>query len=454
MDIKIKIFITLFIAYAFFTNFYLTTNDAPRFSLTAAIVEEQRFEIDSFLNKSIVLPSWYPKGLLIWGAIDFAEYNGHIYSDKAPLGSFLAIPIYSTVRLFTSDIGILAYFCSLFVSGLLTTLTAVLIYDIGRYFTKNDDMRLLVALGYGLGTMAFFYGTIFFSHATTTFFGFIAFYLLFKVKRKDLGDNSMIMAGIFAAFTTMSDYYALITVLGLFVYCLSFCKKTQILKFLGGFSIAISLLLIYHYIIFDDPFTPPYKYVVTFKAEQEQGFYGVTVPKLDAIIGLTISPYRGLFFYNPLLLLSVLYLPMLYRRHKTETMLIFFICIGFFFFNASYSVWGGGICVGPRHLLPVIPFLMLPLFVIDTNRGKKWFKRFLLVSLLINFVYVQSRMNLVAIDMGVLTIDLPIISDISNALNQLLLSYGFGLPSYSSILIIVILSMLWFREIPKKINDG
>ena len=75
MDNGTKIFLTLFLTYAFFTNTYLTTNDASRFSLTAAIVEEHSLVIDSYLDT--VISKW-------WFAKDYAVFDGRRYSDKAP----------------------------------------------------------------------------------------------------------------------------------------------------------------------------------------------------------------------------------------------------------------------------------------------------------------------------------------------------------------------------------
>lgn len=447
MRVYFKIFITLFIVYAFFTNFYLTTNDAPRFSLTAALVEEHRLEIDSFLNKSIVQPPGYNEDLLRWGLVDYAVYNGHIYSDKAPLGSFLAIPVYYVTRLFTSDTRILAYFVSLFVSGTLTALTAVLIYQIGRYFTGNDNLRLMTAFAYGLGTIAFPYGTIFFSHAITTFLEFGAFYILYTVKKGNLPSTYLYVSGFFAALGVLSDYYAVLIAICLLVYCFSFSKRDT-LRFIIPFILILSLLLPYHYIIFNDPFTFPHRFHGTFKERHNQGFYGITKPHPEAFFGLTFSPYKGLFFYNPILIFSLLLFIRFLRKYREEAILIGAISISVFVLNASYLDWGGGVCIGPRHLCPIIPFLFLPLFEVkNTGKEKKGFMVLFLMSLLINFLYIHSRMNLIAVETKFFTLDIPLIHNASNAVNQLLLSYDVVLSLLSSVLIVFLSFIIWSREL-------
>jgi len=451
MGYSLKIFVSLFIAYAFFTNFYLTTNDNPRFSLTAAIAEEHRFMIDSFYNRSFGQLSWDPNDLTLhrtwWNNVDYTVFNGHVYSDKAPMGSFLAVPFYFVARLLTSDPGVLEFICSLFVSGLLTALTGVFIYRIGGYLTDDEGLRVIVALSYGLGSMAFSYATVFFPHNISAFFVFGCFFVLFLVKRKRLSDNYIFLAGFLAASAALSDYYMLLVGFCLLVYCFSFARGS-VAKFMIPFVLTLLLLPLYHYALFGNPLVFPLNYHATFNQEHSQGFYGVLEPNLDVAVRLLFSPYKSVFFFNPLLILSVILFPRFYRAHRLEALVVASVSILLFVFNDMYYAWDGGSCVGPRHLCALIPFMLLPLF----SLRRKGFEQnllifFFILGLAINFIYVNSRMHVLPLDLGPFVVDVPIIPMASNALNQAFLHYGVALSFTTGIVIAFFLYVLWSKEL-------
>ena len=94
---EIKIFITFFLIYSFFIH-WPGMNENSRFFLTRAIVDEGRFEIESFYNQTA----------------DRSYYNGHCYSDKEPGLSFFTVPLISTADSI-SDLSILSnVFLSIF----------------------------------------------------------------------------------------------------------------------------------------------------------------------------------------------------------------------------------------------------------------------------------------------------------------------------------------------------
>lgn len=86
-----------------------------------------------------------------------------------------------------------------------------------------------------------------------------------------------------------------------------------------------------------------------------------TVPMrmLRAFTGITISPYKGLFWYSPVLLLGLGAAYWFIRRHKWEGWAALLIVAAHLAGYSRYNYWSGGVAWGMRYLLPVIPFLVI-----------------------------------------------------------------------------------------------
>lgn len=77
------------------------------------------------------------------------------------------------------------------------------------------------------------------------------------------------------------------------------------------------------------------------------------------LFGLLLSPGKGLVFYSPLVLLSVIGLPAAWRTARRTTALLVAVSASVTLLSAKYPVWHGGFCYGPRYLVPLIPLLAL-----------------------------------------------------------------------------------------------
>ena len=87
---------------------------------------------------------------------------------------------------------------------------------------------------------------------------------------------------------------------------------------------------------------------------------------LRGLLGLSISPYKGLFWYAPALLLGIVGAFSFTRRYPWEGMAFLLLIAGHFLGYSRYNFWSGGVAWGSRYMLPVIPFLILlsgPIFV-------------------------------------------------------------------------------------------
>jgi hypothetical protein len=81
---------------------------------------------------------------------------------------------------------------------------------------------------------------------------------------------------------------------------------------------------------------------------------------------------KGLFVFNPLALLGLVGLALLWRRNRPLAVLFLLLIVTRILFFSKWSVWDGGWCWGPRFLLPILPLLMLAAVEVlrETDRRK------------------------------------------------------------------------------------
>lgn len=359
---SVRVFLTVLIACAFFTNTYLTTNDASRFSLTAALVDCGSAEITDILPR-VISPGWKIK--------DFAELDGRIYSDKAPLGSFVAIPVYWAASRAGLPFPWVAFFVSLFTSGLATAGTAVLIYKIAALWTFEERKRVTLALTYGLGTMALFYGTVFFSSALTAFLCAASFFCLSKVWFSPKPAGWAALGGLLAGAAVLSDYYAGIAAVCLLGYGFADRRRRPV-PLLLGFAVPIALLFLYHDLVFGAPWPLSYHYGMLYKSLHSKGFYGVTPPGIGHLKHLAAMLFSlkkhewGFFFTNLPVLFSVWYFRK-FLKFRREAMLVLVMSAGFLYLNASESWFDA---YSARFFMPLLPFLILPMVFANFGRRR------------------------------------------------------------------------------------
>jgi hypothetical protein len=97
--------------------------------------------------------------------------------------------------------------------------------------------------------------------------------------------------------------------------------------------------------------------------------FGFSTPLPKGLFGLWLSPGVGLFVYTPILLMSVIAWRWFYQRWPMEAILILALFLLRSVFFGRYWAWEGGATWGPRHLVPLIPLLLVPVGFLPR---KKW----------------------------------------------------------------------------------
>ena len=88
-----------------------------------------------------------------------------------------------------------------------------------------------------------------------------------------------------------------------------------------------------------------------------------TNPLTTGLYGLALSPGKGLFAYNPFLLLAIPGAVALWRRDRAAAALLVWVMLDRALLYARWSDWAGGVSWGPRFLMPAVgPFAMLAVY--------------------------------------------------------------------------------------------
>jgi len=359
----------LFLTLITFAYFYQASdhNTAARFDLIRSLLEQHTVSIDAYCG---------------FNTADLVHLNDHYYSNKAPGGSLTGIVpwVVSLIiaRPFASNPdfywAMVTYLATILTDGLAVSITCVLIYRIALVLGSGEGKAVAAAITLAVGTIMFPHATEFAGEPIATAAVVGSFYILL---RKEHDPWDVFLSGLLAGWGGLCDYLTILISIILALYALYRLRGKLLVLWIVGATIVAALLLTYDWVAFGKPFFLSYEaYMLPgsdrFEA-QAKGFAGVTYPHWEVLYQVLIGTERGLFFCNPVLLLTI---PGLYyfwrdRSHRAEFVVVFSSIIIFILVNASYGdsviYWGGGTATGPRHMLPVIPFMALVLVYLPSR---------------------------------------------------------------------------------------
>lgn len=320
---------------------------------------------------------------------DKAIFRGVYYSDKLPGFSLLAtlpdIAVKTVFRLPSHPLNQAAfrywaadYWVTLLTSGLLTACTSALLVLWAGELGCSRRQAALVGLAYGLATPAYVYATLAYGHQVSAFALFASFYLLSRKGRPGEARRAL-GAGFLAAFAAVVELQVgpVAAILGfyLLVQCLTRNRRVDALAYFAvGALIPTLILVFYNQLAFGSPWQMGYFHHATREFAQvhsPKNPLGLRAPDWSKVFPLLCGRHRGLLFYAPILLLSLPgWIVLLARRAWELAAVSFLVVAAVILVNLSYPEWTGGWSTGPRLLVPLLPFAMLPVAASLAGRSK------------------------------------------------------------------------------------
>jgi hypothetical protein len=335
--------------------------EMPRLFQTVEMFEHRTFALDASLLK-----------LQGGSMIDVVRAtNGHLYPNKAPGSSLLAIPGYAALRAFCAilhpgagpQLSEIMWVCRFTTATVPFLAAALLMWALLRRFASRP-VAFAALMATTFGSMMFPTSLLLFSSvgAAASILG--AFYLLAS---KNLREAHVLGAGALCGLAILFDYESVlgIAVVAAMAYYRATRKWRSCLWFVVALAPSIAFLCFYHWKCFGGPFRTGYS-----ELSPEQRPVLLKGPNEAALYDVLLSPSNGLFTLMPWTLAALVGggLGLCSRKHgRLRELLVpgIVLAVGVILFTGSISkdlaprVHIGGWSVGPRYMMIGVPFLGL-----------------------------------------------------------------------------------------------
>ncbi len=289
----------------------------------------------------------------VWFPDDLQIKQGYIYS-------IVYLPFYAlgdALSAFSPDLNTewIHRKCLCWMNTVITGLTIFLLSMVIHLLGYSKKARIMAPLIYGFSTLAFNYARYDYNKCLAAFLLLLTFYFALRFIYENTLFHAMVCGLALAFLATLRLEMAIVAPLLLWIfYAIKGTTADRIKRsaaFLVPVLIGVAWVLLYNWFYWQSDIAGGYK---------GEGFQ---INPFPGLIGFLFSPGKNIWLFNPVLLALPFALRHFQTRHRD--MFKFNLWCGFillpFVLYCFWGNWWGGWGWGPRHLVPLMPLLVIPL---------------------------------------------------------------------------------------------
>jgi hypothetical protein len=258
-------------------------------------------------------------------------------------------------------------FFSTLVNSFAVAFLILIFFNFCYRLTNSKEKAFVSTLLLGNASIIWVYSGAFWSQTIVALCLFAAFYFIY-VSKEENNIKFLIYAGIFAGYSYITRHDSVLSLpfFVFYVISMNWGEKKEILKRFSFFVLPLFIFLFlqlgWNYHRFGSMLaasvgSPTFKLL----------FFNRNLPVL--LFGFS----KSIFLFSLPLILSIIGFKKFFKEHKLETVTLTGISLTYLI---AFSAFGSGVGMidaawGPRHLVPIIPLLMLPVCAFVGLKGWK-----------------------------------------------------------------------------------
>jgi len=338
------------------SNVYVADQHIQRYQVAKSIVEKGELSIPE-------------------SAYSIRGMDGRAYSLYGLVWPILVIPFYTVGKFVGWHPENLMLLLNPMVGA--ATVTLVFLFSIALGYSRRSS--LVVAIFYGLGTLAWPMAKHPFDHTVETLFVLLSVYSMYLHSTNNAVIHLILSAlclgvAINTRLVSILSLPALLVLIGagcgvnssLSENTREFFRKLVI--FLSVLLPFAALVLWYNYYRFGSIFETGFQLLA---AKTGVDFFSGT-PLLTGLRGFLTSPGKGFFYYSPIAVFFFFAIIPFLKKHRWPAIAFTLLILSYLLFLSRNKYWHGDRAWGPRYLLAITPFVILPITgLLDSVRWRK-----------------------------------------------------------------------------------